>query len=60
MSNSAGKVTEPVNNALSVASHAGSVPSIATRIIGPTGKDVTSMADIVGLQPMQTQTPRAD
>jgi hypothetical protein len=66
MSNSADKATGPVNGALSAAGHgsaAGSVPSVATRVIGSTGTDVTSMADnitIVGLQPLQTQTPHAD
>jgi hypothetical protein len=67
MSNSTDKATGPVNNALSAAGHAvgsaaGSVPSVATRVIGSTGTDVTSMADsipIVGLQPSGTQTPRA-
>jgi hypothetical protein len=68
MSNSTVKAIGPVNNALSAASHAvgsaaGSVPSVATRVIESTGTDVTSMADsitIVGLQPLRTQTPRAD
>jgi len=65
MSNATDKVTGPINNALSAASHAvaGSVPSVATRVIGSTGTDVTSMADsitIVGLQALRTETPRAD
>jgi hypothetical protein len=67
MSNSTDTATGPVNNALSAASHAvgsaaGSVASVATRVIGSTGTDATSTADsiaIVGLQQLQTQTPRA-
>jgi len=67
--NLADKATGPVNNALSDASSvvgiaaAGSVPSVAMRVIGSTSMDVTNMANrisIVGLEPSRTQTTRAD
>lgn len=66
MSNSTDKAKGLVNSAQSAASPvvgiaAGSISSVATRVIGSTGTDVTSKADsITILQPLRTQTPRAD
>lgn len=63
MTNSADETPGVVSNVLSAASHvhvgsgAGSVPSVATRIIGSTGVEVTSILDSVSSASLQ---PRAD